>query len=555
MRYSVTELLPRCLNAIPFRMRTAASKTLLVCLMLVSLLFACTSTNLAPNHGNPPDRITIGTTSKIRTLDPADNNEFFPSNILYNVTERLYTYKLGTTEIIPQLAAELPKVSEDGLVYTIPVRTGIKFHDRTDFDAIAMSFCLKRFLRLKGTPAYILSDVIERIAAPSPSELIITLKQPVQFFPKLLAFTGAAAISPTVYKNITGFESDKLIGTGPYQLTQYTEGNVVRLDAFPDYWGKKPENKGIDIQFFSSPSNLFNSFKTGGVDIAFQTLSPNQIRNIEANAAKQGVNIASGQGGTILYMALNVRQPPFTDVRVRQAFAAAIDRPLLQERVFQNQRIPLYSLLPNSLPDYKPTFQKLYGDGNGELARKLLTEAGYSEQNPVRITLWYPPKYAGNGDLVVSTLKAAMEKSVGKMLEIKTERVDNTVAYGFLEQGAYQAFLLDWTPDFLDADNYLKPFLDCEKTEDGFCTKGSTVSQGSFYSSAEMNKAIAQERQERDPIKRSVILTKIQELLAKDVPLIPLWQNREYAFARPNIGGVTVEPNQQLPYWTIKRAG
>ncbi|CAN1212058.1 ABC transporter substrate-binding protein [Tumidithrix helvetica PCC 7403] len=523
-------------------------------MMLVSILFACTSSNLSPNQGNLPDRITIGTTSKIRTLDPADNSEFFPSNILYNTTERLYTYKLGTTELVPQLAADFPKVSDDGLVYTIPVRTGIKFHDRTDFDARAMAFSLRRFMRLQGAPSYVLSDVIEKIAAPTPTELIITLKQPLQFFPKLLAFTGASAISPTVYKHITGFEPNKLIGTGPYQLTQYNEGSVLHLDTFPDYWGKKPENKGIDIQFFSSGANLFNSFKTGGVDVAFQTLSPNQIRNLEVNAAKQGWTVASGQGGTILYMALNVQQPPLTDVRVRQAIAAAIDRPLLQERVFQNQRSSLYSLLPNTLADYKPTFQKLYGDGNGDLAKKLLTEAGYSEQNPARITLWYPPQYAGNGDLVVSTLKATMEKAVGKILQIKTERVENTVGYGFLEQGAYPAYLLDWVPDFFDPDNYIKPFLDCEETKDNFCTKGSTKTQGSFYNSPEMNKLIVQERQERDPNKRSLLLTQIQELLAKDVPLIPLWQNKEYAFARPNLSGVTVEPTQQLLYWTIKRA-
>jgi peptide/nickel transport system substrate-binding protein len=546
MTYLVTRFLPKLLRLI-------FSKTALVCLILASLLFAC-NTNFSQNQGNPPERITIGTTSKIRTLDPADANEFFPSNILYNTTERLYTYKLGTTEIVPQLAADYPKVSENGLVYTIPVRTGIKFHDRTDFDAYAMAFSLRRFMRLKGAPSYLLSDVIEKIASPSPSELIITLKQPLQFFPKLLAFTGTAAISPTVYKNTPGFDPEKLIGTGPYQLTQYTEGSVLRLDAFPDYWGKKPENKGIDIQFFSSASNLFNSFKTGGIDLAFQTLSPNQIRNLEVNAPKQGWNVVSGQGGTILYMALNVLQPPFTDVRVRQAIAAAIDRPLLQERVFQNQRTPIYSLLPNTLPDYKPSFQKLYGDSNGDLARKLLTEAGYSEQNPARVALWYSPKYAGNGDLVVSTLKAAMEKNVGKILQIKTERVETTVAYGFLEQGVYPAFLLDWVPDFFDPDNYIKPFLDCEEAQDNACIKGSTKIQGSFYNSPEMNKLIAQGRQERDPIKRSLLLTQIQDLLAKDVPFIPLWQNKEYAFVRPNLTGVSIEPTQQLPYWTIKRA-
>ena len=242
----------------------------------------------------------MGTTSKIRTIDPADANEFFISNIFYNTLERLYTYKEGSNEIIPQLAADMPKVSEDGLIYTVPVRTGIKFHDRTNFNAYTMKFALDRFMNSKGAPAYILTDVIEAISVPSETELVFKLKQPLQFFPKFLAFTGAAAISPQVYKHIkdekTGkllFLPDKLVGTGPYQVTQFVEGSYLRLDTFPDYWGKKPVNKGIDIQFFSSNSNLLNAFKTGAVDIAFQTLTPTQVKNVETNAKQNGWTIAS----------------------------------------------------------------------------------------------------------------------------------------------------------------------------------------------------------------------------------------------------------------------
>jgi len=270
-----------------------------IAIITITTLFACTNGKIINNgklgiSDRTDERIVLGTTSKIRTLDPADANEFFISNIFYNTLERLYTYKEGSNEIIPQLAADMPKVSEDGLIYTVPVRTGIKFHDRTNFNAYTMKFALDRFMNSKGAPAYILTDVIEAISVPSETELIFKLKQPLQFFPKFLAFTGAAAISPQVYKHIkdekTGkllFLPDKLIGTGPYQVTQFVEGSYLRLDTFPDYWGKKPVNKGIDIQFFSSNSNLLNAFKTGAVDIAFQTLTPTQVKNVETNAKQK----------------------------------------------------------------------------------------------------------------------------------------------------------------------------------------------------------------------------------------------------------------------------
>jgi peptide/nickel transport system substrate-binding protein len=507
------------------------------------------------------ERIVLGTTSKIRTLDPADANEFFVSNVFYNTLERLYTYKEGSNEIVPQLAADIPKVSEDGLTYTVPVRTGIKFHDRTNFNAYAMKFSLDRFINAKGTPSYILGDVIAEIVATSETELVFKLKQPLQFFPKFLAFTGAAAVSPQVYKNVkdekTGalsFLPDKLVGTGPYQVTQFVEGSYLRLDTFPDYWGNKPVNRGVDIQFFSSNSNLLNAFKTGAVDVAFQTLTPTQVKNVQANAQENGWTIASGQGATILYMVINTQQPPLNDVRVRQALAAAIDRPTLESRIFFNQRAALYSLIPSAFTESQPVFAERYGsNGNGKLARQLLESAGYSDANPAQISIWYSPKYGGNGDLIASTLRASIQKNVGKILQIKTERVENTVGYAFIDKGVYPTYLLDWIPDILDADNYIKPFLECEEAEAGRCTKGSSQFQGSFYSNPEVNQLIASQRQEPDPNKRLQMLQKIQFILAQDVPFIPLWQNKEYAFAQKGVKGTKVEPNQQLPYWNLSK--
>ena len=537
-----------------------------IALILVTALAACTNGKAANNFNRlgisdrTNARIVLGTTSKIRTLDPADANEFFISNVFYNTLERLYTYKEGTSEIVPQLATEMPKVSDDGLTYTVPVRTGLKFHDRTNFNAYTMKFSLERFINSKGAPASILSDVIESISVPNDAELIFQLKQPLQFFPKFLAFTGAAAISPQVYKHIknekTGqllFLPDKLIGTGPYQVTQFVEGSYLRLDAFPDYWGKKPINKGIDIQFFSSNSNLLNAFKTGAVDVAFQTLTPTQVKNIQTNAKQNGWTIASGQGATILYMVLNTQQAPLNDVRVRQALAASIDRPLLQKRIFFNQREPLYSLIPSSFAESKPVFEQKYGEGNGKLARQLLQEAGYSDDKPAQITIWYSPKYGGNGDLIASTLRASIQKNVGKILQINTERVETAVGYAFLDKGVYPAYLLDWVPDILDPDNYIKPFLECEEAEGDRCKKGGSQFQGSFYNNPLMNELIAKQRKERDVTKRSQILQQIQEILAQDVPFIPLWQNKEYAFAQKGVVGVKIEPNQQLPYWNISK--
>lgn len=509
------------------------------------MIYGCRAT---PTNSN---RISLGTTATIRTLDPADNTSFFASNILFNTTETLYTYAPGTTNLVPLLAASLPQVSADGLTYRIPLRPGIKFHDQTDFDATAMAFSLQRFMNAGGAPAYILKDAIAKIQVINPTELEIQLKQPLQFFPKLLAYTGTAAISPTAYSQ--KFSPNQIVGTGAYRLQEYSPGKILRLEPFSAYWAEPPRNSGIDIQFYSSSANLLNGFKTGNVDIAFQTLSPNQIRNLIEQAPNHNWQVASGQSATILYMSLNMRQPPLDHPLVRQAIAAALDRELLQQRVFQHQRLPIYSLIPTVFPAYRPFFQEKYGDANRELAQKLLQQAGYTPQNPAKVTIWYSPNYAGNGDLVASTLKAVLERNAGKALEISIAKVNQTTANAFIDRGVYPIFLFDWVPDILDPDNFLDPFLTCSQADQKGCTAGSSHFQGSFYFNPKINQLIATQRREVNPQKREDLLIEIQQIVARDVPFIPLWQNQEYVFSQAKIAGAKLEPTQQLNYRLLRK--
>ncbi|NJK61197.1 MAG: peptide ABC transporter substrate-binding protein [Oscillatoriales cyanobacterium SM2_1_8] len=515
---------------------------------MLSLAIAGCGTGLQPGASALPG-IVLGTTATVRTLDPADNTGFFASNILYNTTERLYGYKPGTTELRPQLATDFPQISADGLTYTIPLRQGVKFHDGTPFDAETMAFSLRRFLTAGGAPSYLLTGAIADVRAVDAYTLEIQLKKPLAFFPKLLAFTGAAAISPRAYQN-EQFRPDTVVGTGPYRVVAYQPGQFLRLQAFAEYWGEAPLTPDLTIQFVASSANLLNALKTGAVDIAFQTLSPPQVRNLRQTQGDWYT--VEGPGATILYASLNLQQPPLTDRRVRQSLAAAIDRRLTAERVFLGQREPLFSLVPPLFPEAVPAFAR-YGDGNSPLAKQLLAEAGYSPDRPARIPLWYPPTYAGNGDLLAATLQAIVARNTDGALQLQLERVNQTTANAFIESGVYPAFLFDWVPDFAEADNYLSPFLGCTRAANQVCLEGATHFQGTFYQNPEINALLAQQRQEGDPARRTQQLRQIQAIAAADVPFVPLWQTREYAFARKSVAGLRLEPTQQLAYSTLHK--
>jgi peptide/nickel transport system substrate-binding protein len=531
----------------------------LFCLCLL-LVVSCTpkqQTN-TPSTGviNTPagdGRITIGTTEKPRTLDPADAYELGSLSLVFNMSDRLYTYEPGSTEIKPQLATALPKVSADGLTYTIPIRKGVVFHDDTPFNAKAMEFSIQRFIENKGKPSFLLSDTIASVKATGEDELTIKLKKPFAAFPSLLAFSGVCAVSPTAYEIGAGkFKPNIFVGTGPYKLANYGTDSL-KFDVFDKYWGTKPENKGVNVQIQTSPVNLFNAFKTGAVDVAYLSLQPDQIKSLEESAKKGDWQAITAQGSVVTYMTLNRNQKPLDKLEVRQAIASLVDRPLLNNRVLLSQADPLYSMIPTTFNVSQPLFKDKYGDGKVEEATKSLIAAGFSKENPAKVQIWYPAS-SMTRSLVAQTLKSLADTKMGGILQFEVKTVEGATFYKEISKGSYPSTLTNWYPDFLDPDNYVQPFLACAKGSVAKgCEEGGSQSQGSFYYSEAMNKLIDQQRKEQNPEARKKIFAEIQTQVLTDVPYIPLWQTKDYIFAQKGITNVNLDPTQNLPYKTIKK--
>lgn len=513
-----------------------------------------TSTSTEEVAPSADNRILLGTTAQPRTIDPADSYEIAGLNIIYNVTESLYTYEVGTTEIKPLLATEMPIISEDGLSYTIPLREDVLFHDGETFNAEAMKFSLDRFMQNQGKPSFLLGDIIGTVEVTGEYQLTITLQRPFAAFPALLAFAGASAVSPAAYEIGSGnFAPNTLVGTGPYTLAEFNS-DTIKLDRNSDYWGEAPKNAGVDFQIFgSNAANLFNSLRTGAVDIAYQSLEPEQITNLLADAENGQVQALEADGTAVNFMVLNRNLAPLDQLEVRQAIAHLIDRNLINERVLQGQAEPLYSLIPTSFAASEPIFEDVYGNANIEAAKTLLNEAGFSAENPAVVPLWYPSGSTTRG-IIATTLKEFATRELDGMLVFEPSSVEGANYFKNIAQGVYPAALGNWYPDFLDADNYIHPMLDCDEGDEATgCEAGGAQNQGSFYWSETMNELIDSQRTETDLEARKAIFGEIQELMAADVPYIPIWQGTEYVFAQSNIQGLAVNPSQSLPLWLIEK--
>lgn len=525
----------------------------LCCILAVSCNNRPASETTSTPTGGGNGRISLGTTLKPRTLDPADNYELAGANVLTNLCDRLYTYKIGTSELQPQLATAMPKVSQDGLTYTIPLRSGVVFHDGTPFNAEAMAFSLNRFIQNGGKPSALLGDVVASVTASGKDEITIKLKNAFAAFPSLLAFSGTCAISPKAYEIGTGkFKPRELVGSGPYKLVQFTP-SLIRMDVFDKYWGEKPQNQGIDFQIVSSSANLYNTFRTGAIDIAYQTFDPEQVESLKKQAGASGWQAIEEKSNVVSYLMLNVKQKPLDNPAVRQALASMIDRRLITERVYKQQAEPLYSMIPNTFDSYKPVFQTTYNDGNVTKAKELLTQAGYSQANPLKLEVVYPAN-SPTREQIASTLREYATQKLEGIVQIQPQTEESATLFANIGKGIYQAVLLDWYPDFGDPDNYIQPFFSCTKGSAAQgCEEGASRSQGSFYYSDRMNNLISQQRQEQNPQARQEIFAQIQELIAADVPAIPIAQNKDYAFGQKGIQELQVDPILKLPLWKVSK--
>jgi peptide/nickel transport system substrate-binding protein len=502
------------------------------------------------------DRLTLGTTAKVRTLDPADSYELMSGNLLLNLGDRLYALEAdpalaGATKLVPQLATALPTISADGLRYQIPLRSGVTFHDGQPFNAAAMKFSLDRFIQNKGNPSSLLDKFVAKIETNGANELTIVLKSPFAGFPTVLTFPGLCAVSPKAYEiGERKFHPETFVGTGPYKLTQYGTDNL-KLTANPTYWGPKPKNPGIDVQVFADSSSLYSAITTQGVDLGYQSLDPSQIRSLQTSGK---VQVFESKGIGLHYLSLNLRSAPLDRPEVRRAFAAMIDRPLLSERVFDNQVQPAYSLIPEALSQSQPVFEQRYGSGDPDQAIALLKLAGYSPQKPLELELWYRANLKSNV-LAASLIKAIGDERMNGYVKLKLEGVASATAYSNLDKGAYPIFMLDWSPDYLDPDSYVQPFVDCEKGSIAQgCETGESQFQGSFYYSSKANQLIAAGRKATDPKSRQGIYSQLQDRIAEDVPFIPLWTNKEFLFAQPNVTGAIVLPTAQIPFSNLSKS-
>jgi peptide/nickel transport system substrate-binding protein len=482
--------------------------------------------------------LVVGSIEVPGHMDPARVYEKFASDILFNTTNRLVEFQPGTGEIGPGLAEEW-EISDDGLTYTFTLREGVTFHDGSEMDSEDVKWSLERSLAINHPDgASFLIAGIESIETPDPQTVEITISEPNSTFLSRLNYTVATVLpsdsdiyttpdspmeEPAAEEADEFLQDEQVVGTGPYELTSYTPGESMTLEAYDGYWGDAPAIDTVQIQFFEGSAQMKNALDAGEIDFNYNEFGPAERAALEQT---DGITISEDEGGQIRYIVLDVTQDPYTDVAVRRAMSAAIDRQRLIDEVFEGAGQPLFSMIPSNF---------------GESA-DYISDIEAEVPEGTEIELWYPLNKYGDTEADLAETIARSLNEAG--FEVTTQSADWAAEYsGNLNNGTYAAYLLGWYPDYVDPDDYIEPFYSAE----GFI---------GYYSNPEMEDLIKQEQQQEvGAQERAQTFDEIQQLAADDMPYIPLLSRGQTAYYRDTVSGVedTLTAAQQTWYYVMSK--
>jgi oligopeptide transport system substrate-binding protein len=500
--------------------------------------------------------INIAFQSEPVTLDPAISWDVAGWTVEDSVFNALYRYapKAGAegTELIPDLAVDMPEISADGTTYTIKLRPDAKFAPPVDRAVTAedVKYSFERMMTEPRCPAtYFYEGVvgasdavngktktISGVKAVDPQTIQFQLTSPDLSFLYALSMEFCDVV-PKEWVVKWGKQVNRHpLGTGPFYLDTWSTGREIKLLKNPNYWNaSKVYLDGVDFTFNLTPSNALLKLERGEVDILGDNIPPADVARV-TNDPQWKPYVYSQPLIATTYLFMNETKKPFDDVKVRQALSWAIDRDKLV-KLQSGQAVSLYQIYPQNLPGSEP--DKVYYGYDPAKAKALLAEAGYPDGFKTVV-------YTSNVDpmpKLVQSMQADL-KAVGVDAEIKT--MDRATYYNFSSDAAKTELgTSDWFLDFPDPVDWIVPFF----------TEANAVQGGlntAYYVDPWVEQATDEAQKMTDAEARLAKYTEIQQHIMEQAPYVTLYSPVMTTMCSKNVGGFYLHPVlwfDPLMYW------
>ncbi len=507
-------------------------KGLALCSVLVSLLLP-----LGCRRRSSAFVIALG--DNIRTIDPIGS----PS--VDAASERVRTLMFNSLvkkdekfDYVGDLASNIQR-SDDGLAFRFTLHDGIKFQDGRPLTSADAKYTLDlvfsrdfaksaSFYEGSGTSK---KSLVARVDAPDARTVVVTLTKP---WVGLLSNLVPVSIIPK-----DSYEAQKThpLGTGPFKFVQYdTSQQVLDLEAHHEYWEGPSAIQTLRVRVVSDMNALQAELRAGRVDIAPlpTSLSPDAIKLLSQDPNLQ---VRQFTGSNLALLTFNTSQPPLNEVHVRQAIAYAIDREGMIRDLLLGQGKLAHSILPEDSWAY--TMGRTYSF-DPAMSKRLLDEAGFKDPDGDGPQMRFgnkPLVFKISGSSVAARNYAGVIygylKAVGVNVSIETS--EQNALFDQLRYGQFQIAYGQWVGGNQDPIFYKDLFATAE-----IPTQERPARNRSRYSNPELDALLEEAVRTWDRQNARELYTKIQDIVSRDVPVLPLWYQANIVIAKKNVGNIQV---------------
>ena len=465
----------------------------------------------------------------VRTLDPSVSGTMEQAEVLPQVYETL-TRALDGTRVVPWLASSFT-IENEGTRFRFKLRPGVRFHDGRRLTARDVRYTFERLLAnpqsdcrwqlssIKGARKVLEGTAtdLEGVHIVTPMELYVDLEQPVSFFPALVSYIGTGIV-PEGTATLGSSWRDSAVGTGPFRVVSFESGRRLELERNPHYWREGyPRAEGVVFRFGSSAEEVREEFEAGRLSVALDLL-PADVERLRhdpryASGYREGPKLQT------YFVAFNCLRGPMQDAAARRALIEAVDVAGLVRRTLGRLAIPAHGLIPPGLLGHSAARRESAAASAGAPSDFQATVS----RETVELSAAMHPLFFGELSAFARGLSdafrdmgfalKAVNKTMAEYLDLN-RRAEVDVAIG------------RWGADYPDADTFVYGIL--------HSTAGIL---GRYFDDAEIDRLIEEGRAETDPRTRHSLYRKVEEIVAREAMILPLFHDQVYAFARPEVEG------------------
>lgn len=412
------------------------------------------------------DNIHVGIGSFSHDFDPAQAMDLSTWLVSAQIFDTLTSYRPENAYPQPGLA-ESWDISEDGLVYTFTIRSGINFHDGSPLDATAVVFNIERwwdtgnpyhtgnfdyfyflFGGFKDEAGCLLSAVSQH-----ENQVVLTLNEPNNSLPAILAIPPFSIASPAAIQ--AGSLSSTPVGSGAFTFVEYISPTQINLAANLAYWAGSPAPEALTFEIITDEGARYAALEAGSLE-AVSDLPGGYALPASGNP---DLLVTWRPASLLGYLGINRGHTPLDNPLVRQAIAHAVDRQSLVANLYEPGTTAARQWLPGSLWGYNATVQPYAYDP--ALAHDLLVQAGYP--NGITTTLAYRDVIRGYLPDPSGTAQAIAEDLEAAGFHITVIEYESSEFIEKYSAGELDLFLLGWGADYPHPDNYISPHF-CTQT-------------------------------------------------------------------------------------------